>query len=742
MTTTIIGIVDDCPVLFLDQKPVNPTTAYVGPRYLSTFLEAGIRLFTFGVPGKWWVGPEEYDFSEIDAFITDYVKNIPRAFFMPRVNLAHQGYPWWGNLYPLEMDLLLDIESGKPRDPLSPNPDAVPFLGHEVNLTGINLHSFHSKIWREQAGRAVAELIRHCEGMDYADQIWAWHLCDGLFCEWFHWHEYSFGALSDYSLAAQEDFRSWLRTEYRGEVDALSAAWGRTVEFERVTIPTPSERMRVSLGEFYDPEANRAAIDYSICFSQSVADSLISICKSVKQALPSPKVTCVFYGYQFNMMPRPQLNGHYALNKVLASTNVDMIASPHAYGYRGEGGYHAPQSLAETIRRAGKIHYDEIDCKTVWTPSTVTWKTHISQPKTVESTVEMMKKDAAFAIASGTSFWWMDLTDEGWFFSPEAVDPIRRIFQLEDRVANLDRGSSSEIAFVVSQKAMHFMAPTDRLHSTVQKIFRNWHLSRIGAPFDTLEVNELEKVDLSGYRLFIMGNLFFLSEEERRIINQHIKKNGSTILWVYAPGFQNDRNASLDNMESVTGIRFGMQDLHDELNVQITRYEHPISQGLSPGFHYGTGIDRQLYLNPPKIQYMPDTRVSPAFYGSDQNSLVLGLATSTGKPGLVVKDLDEWMSIYSSAPVLSWKLIQNIARFAGVHIYLDQGDMVWVNKSFIAIYSQIGGRKTLHIPVAMDIFDAYSQDLIASNASTIEFLMEKWETRLFILRESTEAIND
>ncbi len=68
-------------------------------------------------------------------------------------------------------------------------------------------------------------------------------------------------------------------------------------------------------------------------------------------------------------MPRPQLNGHYALEPVLASPYVDLIASPHAYGYRGEGGYHAPQALAETIRRAGKIHFDEIDCKTVWTPS-------------------------------------------------------------------------------------------------------------------------------------------------------------------------------------------------------------------------------------------------------------------------------------------------------------------------------------------------------------------------------------
>ncbi len=525
-TTSQVKIHNGSTRLFLNGEAVNPLTAYAGPRYVKTFLQAGIKLFTFHVPGDWWLGPRRYDFGEIDAFIQDYVSRIPGAYFMPRIDFSRQGFPWWGASHPDEMDLLLDASSAQPLDPTRPNPAALPYLGHEVDLAGLNFHSFHSQVWRHEAGAAIASLVSHCEFMPYASQIWAWHLCNGLFCEWFHWHEYSFGGLSDYSPAAQADFKRWLRFTYQDDPQRLSKAWGRQLDFEQVSIPAPQERMAPTHGEFYDPVRDRPTIDYSRCFSEATVDCILAVCQAVKNALPIPKATCVFYGYQFSNMPRPTLNAHYAVEKLLASPVVDMLASPHAYSQRGHGGYHAPQALAESIRRAGKLHLDEIDCKTVWTPASVTWKTHISQPATVKDTVEMLKKDAAYALASGTAYWWMDLTDQGWFDAPEAVEPMSRLRQVGDELAKMDTTSSSEVAFVVSQASMHFQSPHEGLHNFCLKIFRNWHLGRLGAPFDTLLVDELERPDLPDYKLYILANLFYLSADQRLRLDRVLKNKG------------------------------------------------------------------------------------------------------------------------------------------------------------------------------------------------------------------------
>jgi len=468
--------------------------------------------------------------------------------------------------------------------------------------------------------------------------------------------------------------------------------------------------------------------------SDATVDCITTVCQAVKQVLPRPKVTCVFYGYQFSNMPRAQLNAHYALRRLLSSPAVDMIASPHSYSYRGEGGYHSPQAIADSIRLAGKLHIDEIDCKTVWTPTSVTWKTHISQPKTIPATIEMMKKDASYQLASGTAQWWMDLTDQGWFEAPEVVEPIRKLKAIEERLETLDRHPFAEIAFVVSQRSMMFQVPREGLHNATMKFFRNWHLSRMGAPFEQIMIEDLERPDIPAYKLYIMANTFYLTTEQRILLESVIKRDKATVLWIYAPGFLDEGSANLENMHTLTGISLGQENISGELNVTITNYDHPITKDLPKNYAYGTGINREQYLQPPKTQYLPYTAsINPHFYSNDPKAIVLGFTHYINKPGLVVKDIGSWRSIYSSAPLLPWQLMRNIARFANVHIYNDQGDMVWANNHFISLYSQSDGKHIVYFPGPCNVEDAYDNRMLAQNCTSVEFEMKKWETKLLFL---------
>src|SRR5439155_6317749 len=139
-------------------------------------------------------------------------------------------------------------------------------------------------------------------------------------------------------------------------------------------------------------------------------------------------------------------------------------------------------------------------------------------------------------------------------------------------------------------------------------MFRNWHLSRMGAPFEQLLLSDLAQPDLPRYKLYIMADLYYLSRDERALIERSVARDGATVLWIYAPGFLNDDSASLDNMQQITGIRFGTENVKDELNVRVTRSDHPITAGLE-STRYGTGVNREQYLEPPSMQLLPDTRV-------------------------------------------------------------------------------------------------------------------------------------
>jgi hypothetical protein len=186
-------------------------------------------------------------------------------------------------------------------------------------------------------------------------------------------------------------------------------------------------------------------------------------------------------------------------------------------------------------------------------------------------------------------------------------------------------------------------------------------------------------------------------------------------------------------MQALTGIKYGMEDMAGELNVSITDFSHPITKDLPQGYVYGTGIDRDQYLRPPKIEYLPETVVSPAFYADDSDARVLGIAQSTCQPGLVVKDFGNWRSIYSTAPLLPWQLLRNIARQAGVHIYDDQGDMIWANNTFLAVYSQTAGQRTIRFPRSVTVEDAYEGSKLGTGITSLNLDMSLWETRLFFI---------
>ena len=212
---------------------------------------------------------------------------------MPRIYLATEGVGWWGQQHPHEMNVLRSIETGAVADQDEDDPRVPRYLGHGVRLGQLNTHSFHSQVWRHEAAEAVRALVGHCEAQPYADRIFAWHLADGLFQEWLHWNEYNFGAMADYSPAAQADFRRWLRVAYQDDVELLSEAWGREVIFEEAAIPSrpplPGQATASSL-----IRSRRDCVDYLQCMSDSIADSIIAVCAAARLRCRN-KVTCVLW---------------------------------------------------------------------------------------------------------------------------------------------------------------------------------------------------------------------------------------------------------------------------------------------------------------------------------------------------------------------------------------------------------------------------------------------------------------
>ena len=141
-----------------------------------------------------------------------------------------------------------------------------------------------------------------------------------------------------------------------------------------------------------------------------------------------------------------------------------------------------------------------------------------------------------------------------------------------------------------------------------------------------------------------------------------------------------------------------MQPVRARPRLSLSRLDHPITRGLPPGLRVG-----------------PHRPIGPLFFCDDPQADVLGHQTGMrdlthyeidGGPGLAVRDFGTWRSVWCGVPGLPAPLLRGIARWAGVHVYSDQDDVVYATRSLLAVHARHAGRRIVRLPARCDVTDA------------------------------------
>ena len=244
--------------------------------------------------------------------------------------------------------------------------------------------------------------MEHVAASPYADRVIGYHLASGTTEEW------SVGRNEDewvdYSPANTRAFRRWLQTKYSTD-ERLRSAWAEpAVTLTTAAIPTKARRQASQLGWLRDPAREQAAINYYLYNSDLVADTIGYFAKAVKDLTQREKIVGVFYGYLLQLCgeQRQQNGGHLALQRVLASPDVDFLCSPTSYAFRqlgGEGTCHA-MSLLGSVQLHGKLWFDENDVRTSPSGGAVgEW----GRPADIAGDLLQQDKELAWCLTHGTA---------------------------------------------------------------------------------------------------------------------------------------------------------------------------------------------------------------------------------------------------------------------------------------------------------------------------------------------------
>ena len=135
----------------------------------------------------------------------------------------------------------------------------------------------------------------------------------------------------------------------------------------------------------------------------------------------------------------------------------------------------------------------------------------------------------------------------------------------------------------------------------------------------------------------------------------------------------------------------------------------------------------------------PDPAAStPLWYADDPEATVLGRAQANGKAGLVVRRFADWTSVYSAAPLTCPGVLRALARAAGVHLYCDRDDALYVNNRYLGIHAQHGGRRTVRSPFPVIVTDLWTGDLVVSHRDQLTIELPQYATGVYEYRAAPD----
>ncbi len=89
------------------------------------------------------------------------------------------------------------------------------------------------------------------------------------------------------------------------------------------------------------------------------------------------------------------------------------------------------------------------------------------------------------------------------------------------------------------------------------------------------------------YRCYVIEGALCITDEQKALIDQRLKRNGNVVVWEYAPGITDGRRISLDNVSEITGFKMGMEKRPLVLKVKIDGARHKILAYLRGPISYG-----------------------------------------------------------------------------------------------------------------------------------------------------------
>lgn len=504
-------------------------------RYNRQFAEAGVKL-VFVYPSNTicslnvpycnyppiWIGPDQYNWQSLDDHMGDVLTWNPEAKLIVMIDLNTPG--WWVRSHGGDADFLRLAETSPGAPNMPPRAKGANGADSFCHLAEVLLRDD----FRRDAKQYMRKFLEYTESK-YRDRIAAYQLSCGGTCEWYDWQRGKPGPLK------QAAFAQWM---------------------DRPGMKVPEDREKTTHYLFYDPVKDADKIAYWRFHNGLVADAMLEFAAEAKQVIQGRVPLGTFYGYIMELSAHRLLyEGHLAYDRVFQSPLLGYNTEPADYRNRRAGGTGGFLYCIDSLFANNKGAWHEVDHIThVLRKGAVNDRPipgHGQRFHTKAETIGGLRREFAMAMIHGSHMWWFDMFG-GWFDDPAIMSNIEKMIDISERFADTGPGKA-EVAVLADADSMYYV---DGHSPLAGYVLRDLQFAMFGAgvPWRCYSFADLPKLDMSAFKVVILPNLFVVTPEKRKLLDDKLFRDQKTIVMTFAPGIITNGRYDPANIQKLTGV--------------------------------------------------------------------------------------------------------------------------------------------------------------------------------------------
>lgn len=667
-----------------------------------------------GNVGPIWLGVRQYDWQPLDDRFKQVRELAPGLKVIMYLILEPPSA--WLKAHPTERVV---YENEEPGDIEEPGDDDY------VSIFGLQGPSMASEVYLQDVEHFLCEMIKHIDAQPYRDMFIGVHLLGGYDGQWFYRGRREC-KYSDYSEPMRRYFARFLRKKYRNDLGLLQRSWqDSTVSFETAEIPSASRR--IDGDHFRNPAQRQQVVDYTEALAQVPVDLIIRLASTVKRATDNRLWVSAYTGSAIiDTDGSSQGRGRLFQRQLLECPYLDGLTSV-TYIQRALSEPGALGLITGSFRLHRKLAIHEQDIRTYLATSPEDRKQHLyGFTPDWDHQRNMLIREFGRILTSGVATWNYDMHG-GWYSAPEFWELFAQFQQIRKDEMKRSFEPTAELAMVVDDLSQIYNPYDDKLLQNNSVGLQRTPLGWMGAPYDVYLLQDLFHKATPKYKCYFFLNTYWIDSKTRRRLHQLLAEAQATAIWLYAPGIICDGELGVGNIEQLTGFKVKRVTNAKQL-VVLRDLDHPIVKGFG-GASYGMPGKVGDYQSP---AYSGGTFYCPQ---PADGVTVLGDLTSAGEPGLTIKAMDGWTSVYSAGLVFSPELLRNILSFSGGFLYADDAATgICANRNYLSVFAKTDGIRKLRLPEAATLRDLLTGEQVGSG-SEFSMSFKQGEARIFAIEK-------